>query len=1051
MQLTCPHCSRILEITGEPPSFCAYCGHSLSGKNAIATVDFDHEGTTLPPTDTAPLEVKTPDVIGGYRLLGQIGSGGMGTVHEAEEITSGRRVAVKIISRNYSTSSQTVERFRQEGRLASLITHPRCVFVLAADEEKGQPYIVMELMTGQTLQELVDRKGPLPVEDAITKILDVIEGLEEAHRNGVIHRDVKPSNCFLEPDDHVKIGDFGLSKSLVQAAHLTRTGAFLGTPLYASPEQVRAETVDEQTDVYSVAATLYFLLTGRAPHQTGDAAATLARIAADDAPSLRALQPGISEELDAVVLRGLERQCEDRWPNLAEFREALRTFLPGQLSIGGMGMRFGAYAIDMLGLQIVQGILAWALSHLLRTPAQQIWSVLLMAGLLKVVYFGVCEGIWGWSAGKLLVRLRVRRPTGNQRPGLMRSFTRVVVLYLWLNWGTLLSVAILAPFNPVSGSDYARLSRLFHEHFFVWLQATFLPWLGYLVGVLVLFAPARARNGYRGLHEFLSGTRVVGLPLPRRHGLRHVRFAAPPLLEPPTLPASVANYQIAGALIWNEREQLLAGQDPSLGRKVWIWLRARDAEPLSEIRRRTTRLARLRCLASGVEVEQRWDAFVAPAGTSLRDLVEAAGRLSWPDVRPILEELTDELIVSVKEGTLPATLATDQVWIEPNGRVQLLDMRGLSVSSVTERKSDPGSALDLLRAVAVLTLEGRERRPDEKRGSICAPLPGHAADMLQWLLSAPDSLASLEQFQRDLRAARDLPGELTRSRRTAHLAALGALVSIGLAQMFIAGFAPGFMACMSSFALMHLRSHVIGELATTDAIEVAAALANPLPFDLDRTRIIRELDQDAVHIEGLRQNAAEDHRRHEIHLQALGAAMRNQQLVMEQAAEEQYGRRNMRIDADLRELAKDLAEPDHSQLAERGVQRFATVLTTILTVSWPATWVVLAFLTRGGLNLRMMRIRLVGWNGKPAARWRCAWRTLLIWTPLTGMLVLSVLLETTYWLGWVEQDSEPWMLWASSVCWWVALALLVSYGVRTLWFPVRGLHDRLSGTYLVPA
>src|SRR5262249_24242046 len=489
------------------------------------------------------------------------------------------------------------------------------------DEEQGQPYIVMELMTGETLQELVDREGPLSIEDAITKILDVIEGLEEAHRNGVIHRDVKPSNCFLEPDGHVKIGDFGLSKSLVQAAHLTRTGAFLGTPLYASPEQVRGETVDEQTDVYSVAATLYFLLTGRAPHQTGDAAATLARIVADEAPSMHSVQPGIPEELDAVVLRGLERQREDRWRNLSELREALCTFLPGQLSMGGMGMRFGAYVIDMLGLEIVQVITAWGLSHVLSTPRQQIWFVVLISGLLKLVYFGVCEGIWGWSAGKLLMGLRVRRPAGNQRPGLARAFGRVAVLYLCLNWGTLLSFAILVPFNPVSGSDYARL---YEEHFFVWLQAIFLPWGGYLLGVLILFAPARARKGFRGLHDFLSGARVVGLHLPRRFGLRHVRIAAPSLLEPASLPPCVGSFQIAGALIWNESEQLLAGQDPALGRKVWVWVRSRDAEPLSEMRRRTTRLARLRCLASGIETERRWDAFVAPVGASLHDLVKTA-------------------------------------------------------------------------------------------------------------------------------------------------------------------------------------------------------------------------------------------------------------------------------------------------------------------------------------------------------------------------------------------------------------------------------------------
>jgi hypothetical protein len=1042
MQLTCPHCSRILEITGEPPSFCAYCGHSLSGKKAISTVDFDHEGATLPPADTAATEAKTPDVIGGYRLLRQLGSGGMGTVHEAEEISSGRRVAVKIISRHYGKSSQTVERFRQEGRLASRITHPRCVFVIAADEENGQPYIVMELMSGQTLQELVEHKGPLSVEDSIAKILDVIEGLEEAHRNGVIHRDVKPSNCFLEPDGHVKIGDFGLSKSLVQGAHLTRTGAFLGTPLYASPEQVRAETVDEQTDVYSVAATLYFLLTGRAPHQTGDAAATLARIVADEAPSMRSMQPSISEELDAVVLRGLERQREDRWPDLSELREALCTFLPGQLSMGGMGMRFGAYVIDVLGLEIVQVISAWGLGHILVTPRQQIWFVLTIAGALKLVYFGVCEGIWGWSAGKLLMRLRVRRPTGNQTPGLPRAFLRVAILYLCLNWSSFLSLAILAPYNPVTYSDYARL---YQEHFFVWLQASFLPWVGFFLGALILFAPARAHNGYRGTHEFLSGTRVVGLPLPRRGGLLHVRITAPPLLEPANLPASIGNFQVAGALVWNEHEQLLAGQDPALGRKVWIWLRSRDAEPLSEARRKTTRLARLRCLASGVEAEQRWDAFVAPAGASLRDLVRAAGQLPWPDVRPMLEELTDELILSAKEQTLPATLSAHQIWIEPNGRVQLLDMHGPSTAAAPDGKADTGTPLDLLRCVAVLALEGRE--PDAKQTAVCAPLPGHAAKMLRHLFAGRGTLAKLERFQRDLRDARDMPNEMTRSRRTAHLAALTALVCVGLVQMFVAGFVPGVMECFTSFLIMHMRTHVGEYVAALDAGDAASALTSPTPFD--RARVALQLEHDAALIERLNENVAEDRRRHEAHLQALSGTLRTQELVTEQVAEEQFGR-NFHITGDLRQFAEHLAQPDHSETAELGVQWVSTLLAPILILAWPIAWVLWAFLTRGGLNLHLMGLYLVGWNGQPAARWRCALRALLLWTPLAALLLLSAFLEATYWQRWMVGTAEPWMLGTSSGCWWLGLALLLSYGVLALWFPARGLHDRLSGTYIVP-
>jgi serine/threonine protein kinase len=148
--------------------------------------------------------VEEPLVIGGYRLIRPIGGGGMGKVYEAEEPDGGRRVALKLIAREYRSSRETVERFRREGRLASQITHPRCVFVLAADEEAGQPYIVMELMSGATLKDLVDQRGPLPVPEAVVKILDVIDGLREAHRLGVIHRDVKPSNCFLEPNGRVK-------------------------------------------------------------------------------------------------------------------------------------------------------------------------------------------------------------------------------------------------------------------------------------------------------------------------------------------------------------------------------------------------------------------------------------------------------------------------------------------------------------------------------------------------------------------------------------------------------------------------------------------------------------------------------------------------------------------------------------------------------------------------------------------------------------------------------------------------------------------------------
>ena len=318
MQIDCPNCRRVLEFSGERPSFCAYCGVPIAPSEGarkfspllgrLDPADTDPERTGLAPvvldetvdyqarkaSTGGPAVESFPERIAGYRLIRKLGSGGMGTVFEAEDEVHSRRVAIKLISSESLASGEALERFRQEGRLASAVTHPRCVFVLAVDEHQGHPYIVMELMPGTTLQNLVEKQGPLEPADAIAKIMDVMEGLRQFHKLGLIHRDVKPSNCFLEKEGRVKIGDFGLSKSLDGGLDLTRTGTFIGTPLYASPEQIKRDEVDERTDVYSVAATLYYLLTGRPPVRAKDAAEALARIASEPAPPLRGLRPEIS-------------------------------------------------------------------------------------------------------------------------------------------------------------------------------------------------------------------------------------------------------------------------------------------------------------------------------------------------------------------------------------------------------------------------------------------------------------------------------------------------------------------------------------------------------------------------------------------------------------------------------------------------------------------------------------------------------------------------------------------------------------------------------------
>ena len=449
MQVACPLCRRTLQFSGEAPAFCAYCGNRLAEGHLSATAEFDPEAVTVPPAPgSAPSSDEAVEIVGAYRLLRPLGSGGMGRVFEAEEVGTGRRVAVKLVAREFAASAEALERFRTEGKLASAIAHPRCVFVLAADEDAGRPYIVMELMEGSTLKDLVDKRGPLPPREAVMKILDVIEGLQEAHRLGVIHRDLKPSNCFLEADGRVKVGDFGLAKSLLEDSHLTRTGTFLGTPLFASPEQIRRDPLTPQSDIYSVAATLYFLLTGRAPFDSGDPAATMARIVADPAPSMQTLRPDLPSALDRVVLRGLERQRERRWQDLESFRSALSPFVPAELSRASMGLRVAAYLIDCVPFALFFGMLSGVYGFKLSVDGQ-VYPIGLAVGRHALalaiyvgdvvaisIYFTVTEGIWGCSLGKRLLGLRVYPLAGNTPPGMVTALC--ARWHSWRSRGSLL-------------------------------------------------------------------------------------------------------------------------------------------------------------------------------------------------------------------------------------------------------------------------------------------------------------------------------------------------------------------------------------------------------------------------------------------------------------------------------------------------------------------------------------------------------------------------------------------------------------------------------------
>jgi len=233
----------------------------------------------LSPRGPAPEAGRT---FGSYRLIRELGRGGFGRVWEAESLETVRRLALKVITETQAASPEVLQRFEREGRLAASLNHPNCVYVFGAEEVDGYPVITMELMPGGTLQDLLRQRGRLPAKEAVDFILDVIEGLEAANNAGILHRDVKPSNCFLDENGKAKIGDFGLSKTLELDSNVTISGAFIGTPSYASPEQVRGREIDFRSDIYSVGATLYALLTGEPPFVAKRTGEVLARILSEE-------------------------------------------------------------------------------------------------------------------------------------------------------------------------------------------------------------------------------------------------------------------------------------------------------------------------------------------------------------------------------------------------------------------------------------------------------------------------------------------------------------------------------------------------------------------------------------------------------------------------------------------------------------------------------------------------------------------------------------------------------------------------------------------------
>jgi serine/threonine-protein kinase len=276
--------------------------------------------------------------IGGkYKVRAVLGEGGMGTVFEAEHITIGRAVAVKVLHPNQARKKDAVRRFHQEARAAGAIGHPNiCEVYDLGTLDDGSPYLVMERLTGETLADRISAEGGLPFDDVIDILVQVLSGLVAAHEKGIVHRDIKPENVFLTKrvgcPPLCKLLDFGVSKvigSLVggkdEDLELTRTGMVMGTPYYLSPEQARGDrNLDARVDLYACGVILYEALTGRRPFTAANYNALLLQILSTKPKPARDLRPALPAGFDAVLDKALARNRDDRYPSAADFQRDLQ-------------------------------------------------------------------------------------------------------------------------------------------------------------------------------------------------------------------------------------------------------------------------------------------------------------------------------------------------------------------------------------------------------------------------------------------------------------------------------------------------------------------------------------------------------------------------------------------------------------------------------------------------------------------------------------------------------------------------------------------------------
>ncbi len=316
------------------------------------------------------------DRIGHYRIVAELGRGGMGIVYKAHEESLNRFVAIKVLGEHLTEDAGHVERFLREARSAASLNHPNIVQIYAVSEEDGRHFFAMEYVSGSSLQQILRSSGSLDPIQVAKIALQTAAGLSAAHDQGIIHRDIKPANLMIDDRGLVKIADFGLALVTSGVSRLTATGMFMGTPGYLSPEQCLDQGPDHRTDIYSLGVTLYEALSGKVPFTADSPLALLRQIVEVEPPDLGELKPEVDPELRNIVARMMAKDRDQRVASCAELISELENFLQAQGASGNLVERVVASA----GSPTPPPPTATATDELDSQPTRQVSSDAIAAG-----------------------------------------------------------------------------------------------------------------------------------------------------------------------------------------------------------------------------------------------------------------------------------------------------------------------------------------------------------------------------------------------------------------------------------------------------------------------------------------------------------------------------------------------------------------------------------------------------------------------------------------------------------------------------------------------